>query len=200
MCIEPKPTIRLIEEIIDGLRRNDARAMKPVYEHYYIPLCRYARRYVGTAAVAEEIVSDVMYKVWQRRHAGYHAATFGKYLYAAVRNTAINCLEQQQNRRSLAERWAEQLRNELIDETPLDELIVSELQQKFDDLVKSLPEQCRKAFCLSRTDNLTYEEIAGRMQISVSTVKYHITTALLKLRDGLRDFLIWACLLINLFS
>jgi RNA polymerase sigma-70 factor (ECF subfamily) len=181
-----------------GLRRNDPRAMKPMYEQYYAALCRYAERYVGTSVIAEEIVSDVMYRVWRRRQSGYRADTFCEYLYAAVRNTAVNCLEQQQNRRNLEEEWAGKLRRELIDETPLDDLTVSELQETIDILVKSLPEQCRKAYHLSRTDNLTYEEIADRMQISVNTVKHHLKTALLKLRDGLRDFLLWIGLLLGL--
>jgi RNA polymerase sigma-70 factor (ECF subfamily) len=200
MRTKPEPAILLAEEIIGGLCRDDPRAMKSVYEHYYMPLCHYAGRYVGTAAVAEEIVSDVMYKVWQHRQSGYRADTFREYLFAAVRNTAINYLEQQRRRRDLAEEWAEQLRDELIGETPLDELLVSELQQKIDALVNALPEQCRKVYRLSRAGNLTYGEIAGRMQISVSTVKYHITTALLRLRNGLRDFLIWTCLLILVVS
>jgi RNA polymerase sigma-70 factor (ECF subfamily) len=63
----------------------------------------------------------------------------------------------------------------------------------------SMPEQCRKAYQLSRTEGLTYEEIAGQMQISVNTVKYHIKTAIHKLRDGLSDFLMWICLLANHF-
>jgi RNA polymerase sigma-70 factor (ECF subfamily) len=177
------------EEVISGLHQGDPRAMKRLFEHYYVALCSFAKRYVGTDVIAEEIVSDVMYKVWQNRQTGYRAETFREYLYAAVRNTAINYLDQQQNRREMAEKWAEQLRRELISETPLDMLIASELQAKFDELMESLPEQCRQAYRLSRTGHLTYDEIAGRMQISVNTVKYHIKTALLKLRDGLSDFL-----------
>jgi RNA polymerase sigma-70 factor (ECF subfamily) len=195
--METKPTVLSVEKIITGLRRDDTRAMKALYELFYAPLCRYAGRFAGEAATAEEIVSDVMFKVWQNRQSAYRADTFREYLFTAVRNTAINYLEQQLRRRELAERWAERLRYDLIDETPLDELIVSELQQKIDRLVNSLPEQCRKAFCLSRSDNLTYEEIAARMHISVSTVKYHIKTALLKLRNGLGEFLIWISLLIT---
>jgi RNA polymerase sigma-70 factor (ECF subfamily) len=188
------------EDIISGLNQDDPRAMERVIEYYYASLCSFAKRYVGTVTLAEEVVSDVMFKVWQNRQTGYRPDTFREYLFMAVRNTAINYLEQQQNQRELAEEWAEKLRYELIEETPLDALIVSELQSKLDELMEALPEQCRKAFQLSRTEGLTYNEIADQMQISVNTVKHHIKVALLKLRDGLRDFLIWICLSIYSFS
>ncbi len=125
-------------------------------------------------AIAEEIVGDVMYKIWQNRHADYRADTFREYLFTATRNTALNYLKQQQNLRKLSDNWVEQLRQKLIEETPLDTLIVSELQSKFDGLKDTLPEQCRKAFLMSRNEDMTYEEIATRMEVSVNTVKYHI--------------------------
>ena len=165
--------------------------MKLMFELYYAPLCHYAKRYIAATAIAEEIVSDVMYKIWQNRDVAYRVDTFREYLYASTRNTAINHLKRQQNIRKLTDNWAEQLRDELITETPLDQMIISELQLKFDSLIKTLPAQCRKAYRMSRVDDLTYEEIALQMGISINTVKHHIKTALRKLRIGLSDFMIW---------
>ncbi|MDH6303711.1 RNA polymerase sigma-70 factor (ECF subfamily) [Parabacteroides sp. PF5-5] len=184
------------EEIINRLHLDDHQAMKQVFRLYYAPLCNYAKRYVESITIAEEIVSDVLYKIWQNRHY-IQAKTFREYLYTATRNTAINYLTQQQNQRRLADEWAEQLRHELIDETPLNDLILSEIEVKYHDLINHLPEQCRKVFLLSRTENRTYEEIATQMNISVNTVKHHIKVALQKLRDGLSEFLIWFALFID---
>ena len=180
--------------IVEGLYSGDPSSIKRIFEFYYIPLCHYAKRYVGDAVVAEEVVSDVIYKVWQNRKTVYHAGTFREYLFMATRNTALNYLKQQQNIRKLSDHWADHLRDELIGETPLDMLITTELQSRLDELVGSLPEQCRKVFWLSRIDNFTYEEIAIQMNISVNTVKHHMKTALQKLRAGLKDFM--ACFFI----
>lgn len=179
------------KEILNKLHSNDHQAMKWLFGHYYIPLCNYAKRYVDSLVAAEEIVSDVLYKVWQNRHEIYRADTFNDYLYAATRNTSINYLKQQQNQRRLVDEWAEQLRYDLIEETPLTDLLLSELEVKYQNLITNLPEQCRKVFLLSRAENRTYEEIANQMNISVNTVKHHIKTALQKLRHGLSDFLMW---------
>jgi RNA polymerase sigma-70 factor (ECF subfamily) len=164
--------------------------MRQLFDIYYAPLCGFAGRYTGNSAIAEEIVSDVMSKLWQRRKADYRAANFREYLYAAVRNTAVNYLKQQ-HKYQKTEQWEEELRYVLIDETPLDMLIADELQTKCEEIIQTLPEQCRKAFQLSRFEELTYEEIAVKMHVSVNTVKHHIKAALSKIRHALSDFMIW---------
>ena len=180
------PTIH--QDLITALIQDHPQAMKRIFELYYTPLCSYALRYTGDIAIAEEIASDVMYQIWKNRRNGYRVDTFREYLLTALRNTALNYLKQQQNRQTLADNWAEQMRVELIDETPLDTLIVKEIQSTFENLMDELPEQCRKAFQMSRFDDKTYDEIAAQMQISVNTVKYHIKTALRKLRTGMSEF------------
>ena len=186
-----------IENIIEDLLQGSAQAMKRVFDLFYKPLCSYAVRYVSSMPVAEEIASDVMCKIWQNRNQGYRAETFREYIFAATRNTALNYLKQQQNRKKLSDSWADQLRDELIEETPLDSMITEETLSKIDNLLNSLPEQCRKAFLMSRIDDMSYEEIAAQMDVSINTVKYHIKTALQKLRAGVGDLMIWLLVLLS---
>lgn len=167
--------------------------MKWLFDLYYTSLCSYAKRYTESKVIAEEVVSDVMLKIWQNRSSDYRPDTFREYLFTATRNTALNYLQQQQNRYNLLESWAEQLRHELIEDTPLDNLLETEIRNRFEKIVASLPEQSRKVYLLSREENLSYEEIAVRMNISVNTVKYHMKIALQKLRTGLEDLLIIIC-------
>ena len=186
-----------IKDIIDSLFRDCPHAMKRIFDMYYKPLCCYAVRYAYSMPVAEEIVSDVMFKIWQNRHQGYRPETFREYLYTATRNTALNYLKQQQNQKKLSENWADQLRGELIEETPLDAMISQETLSKIYSLMDALPEQCRKAFMMSRFEEMSYEEIAAQMGISTNTVKYHIKTALQKIREGMRNFMLWLILLLG---
>ena len=173
------------KDIIIGLHKGCPKAMKQLFETYYKQLCFYSMRYVVTMSVAEEVVSDVMYKIWQNRHFDFRAETFRDYLYTATRNTAFNYLRQQQTYKALSDSWADDVRNELIEETPLDAMISEEMQSKLTELMRSLPEQCRKAFLMSRVEDMSYDEIASKMDISPNTVKYHIKIALQKLRDGI---------------
>ena len=173
--------------------------MEGLYELYYKPLCCYAVRYVASMPVAEEVVSDVMYKIWQNRHNDYRADSFREYLFTATRNTALNYLKQQQKQKQLSDAWADMFRGELIEETPLDIMITEEMQTKLNRLIDTLPEQCRKVFLMSRLRDMTYEEIADQMNISPNTVKHHIKTALQKLRAGMGDLFIWLILFLSFF-
>ena len=188
-----------LKNIIEGLLRDSPKAMRGMFDLFYKPLCSYAVRYAQSMPVAEEIVSDVMYKIWQNRHKDYRPETFREYLFTATRNTALNYLKQEKNQKQLSNSWADDLRNELIEETPLDTLIAKETQSELNNLIDSLPEQCRKVFLMSRMDNMTYDEIAAQMDISTNTVKYHIKTALQKLHVGLEKLLVWLILLWTFF-
>jgi len=188
-------TLHQIKNIIEDLRQDSPQAMKRMFDLFYRPLCFYALRYAQSMPVAEEIVSDVMYKIWLNRHNGYRPETFSDYLYAATRNTAINYKRQQKSQKQLSDEWVEEFRNDLIEETPLDTLINKETQSNLNNLINSLPEQCRKIFLMSRVDDMTYDEIADQMNISTNTVKYHIKTALQKLHSGIDSLIVWLMLM-----
>lgn len=52
-----------------------------------------------------------------------------------------------------------------------------------------MPEQCRRAFELSRFEELSYKEIADRLGIATKTVENQIGKALRILRTELSDYL-----------
>lgn len=52
-------------ELLDAVRRRDRRAFTELYQRYHPRLHGYLRRIVADAAVAEEVLDDVMFVVWQ---------------------------------------------------------------------------------------------------------------------------------------
>ena len=55
--------------------------------------------------------------------------------------------------------------------------------------IGKLPDQCREIFILSRFEQLSYPEIATRLNLSLSTVKTQMVRAMVKLRDAMKDFI-----------
>ena len=75
-----------------------------------------------------------------------------------------------------------------------DEMIVSELEQKIREAIDHLPMERRKVFIMSRYDGLTYNQIAGKLGISVKTVENQMGKALKTLREELSEYLPWLIL------
>jgi RNA polymerase sigma-70 factor (ECF subfamily) len=65
----------------------------------------------------------------------------------------------------------------------------SELQDNVNKAIDSLPPKCRAIFQLSRYEELTYKEIAIKLDISVKTVENQMGRALRILRIKLRGYL-----------
>ena len=72
---------------------------------------------------------------------------------------------------------------------PDSELLQAELQQAVDAAIAALPETQRMAVVLRRYDQLSYEEIAEVLQLSVSAVKSLLFRARGTLRESLSGYL-----------
>lgn len=72
----------------------------------------------------------------------------------------------------------------------IEQIVSSELEKKIEEIIQSMPEECKKVFLLSRYGNKSYAEIANELNISVNTVKYHIKKALSLFREELKDYLL----------
>lgn len=72
---------------------------------------------------------------------------------------------------------------------PLQEqaLEANDLMRRYRDAVSALTPRTREVFLLHRVDELTYREIASRLGITVATVEYHISRALVHLDKALRQ-------------
>jgi len=72
---------------------------------------------------------------------------------------------------------------------PISNLILQELEEKASQVLDSLPSQCRRIYDLNRFENLSYSEIAKKLDISVGTVKTQMSRAFQKLREALKEYI-----------
>ena len=64
-----------------------------------------------------------------------------------------------------------------------------ELQQLLENAIKQLPENLREVFILSRVEQLSYKEIAERLDITVKAVDNRLARTMKILRQELKDYL-----------
>lgn len=182
--------------IVDRLKRGDEAAFKFVFDNHYTTLCRFANQILHDAALAEEVVDDAIFYLWEHREDLHITHSIRAYLMQAVRNRSLNELSsaacrREQNFSSISpEENAEFLETVFVDEShPMGMLLQQELEDAVTDCIDRLPEECRRVFVMSRFDGMKQEEIARELGISVNTVKYHMKNALALLRQNLAPYL-----------
>ncbi|MDP4226604.1 MAG: RNA polymerase sigma-70 factor [Bacteroidota bacterium] len=173
-----------------------------LFRTYYKSLRTYACRYIGDIYIAEDIVQDVFFQIWERRETLGQIHSVRSYLFTAVFNRAANYLKHKKIEKNfktdytLAKEELEEYYMERIKDNS-QSLLTQELNSQIKNCIELMPEQCRKVFLLSREKGLKNSEIADLVGISQKTVEKHITKALALLRESLEKYLI---VFFNVFS
>ncbi|MXV51586.1 RNA polymerase sigma-70 factor [Pedobacter sp. HMF7647] len=172
-------------EIIEEIRRGNKKVFEAVYKMNYKKLFRIACSYTGSAQSAEEIVHDVFLNVWNKSEKLEITQSLNNYLSRAVVNRSISEIRREKRKaESLAPYESQEVEN-LASENEADhqELILQKLEQ----VLETLPPQCKKVMMMSRFQKLQQKDIAAQLNISVKTVKNHLTYGFKKLREQLAE-------------
>jgi RNA polymerase sigma-70 factor (ECF subfamily) len=162
-----------------------------LFKTHYSPLCAYANQFLKDVDAAEEVVQEVMFKLWTNRKSIIITTSIKSYLFRAVRNGCLNVIKHLNVREEYKRERGQE--GESVDDGG-DTLIISELQQKIREAIDQLPMERRKVFILSRYDGMTYQQIAEKLDISVKTVENQMGKALKTLREELAEYLPWLIL------
>jgi RNA polymerase sigma-70 factor (ECF subfamily) len=174
-------------ELAEALHQGDRDVFGQVFNTYYERLCNYANTFLNNMDEAEEMVQGTFLTLWEKRDVIEIHTSVKSYLYQAVHNQSLNRIKHEKVRQTHAGRV---LVTHAVSTGPGDEkLIADELEMKINEAVQSLPDQCRRVFQLSRFENLTYNEIAEQLEISVKTIENHMGKALRTMRQQLKEYL-----------
>jgi len=190
------------EELLQLLQSGDENSIKLIFNKYYEGLCLYAESLTRNHQLAEEIVEDIFIHLWINAKSLSITKSIKNYLYRSVHNNCLKRIDKLRTERKTLENIPYYLLdNELLQpfsvDQPLSTLIARELEEKANNVLESLPEQCREIYKLNRFENQTYSEIAKKLNITVSTVKTQMSRAFQKFRDGLGEYI--SLLVIALF-
>ena len=162
--------------LLRQIREGNEDAFKSLFETYFTPLCRFIYLHLDDKNVAEELAMDIFIYLWENRETFQIQLSLKAYLFQAAKNKCLNELRKKKETVGL-----DGVEVSTIN-TSVSTLETEELYRLIQEAVFSLPDKCRNIFLLSRSENLTNQEIARRLNISVKTVEGQITTALKKIK------------------
>lgn len=175
-----------LAEILQGLQDDDQMVLKSLFQEHYLSVCRSISRFVKDKSSVEDIAQDVFIKFWEKRKSLNINSSVAAYLHRMGMNEAISFLRRKKYFEP-EEAIEQNQPNTLY--SGEQELLQSELQQNVTNAINSLPPKCRAIFQMSRFEELTYKEIAAKLDISIKTVENQMGKALKVLRVKLKGYL-----------
>lgn len=146
--------------------------------------------------MAEEIVQNVFYKLWEKRDLLEIDTSPKAYLYKAVYHDCLNYIKHTKVKSAHAMHVVRHTTGSV--ENSSGKLLQGELKGRIHTAMNELPEQCRTIFQMSRFEGLKYQEIADVMGLSVKTIENQMGKALRLLRQKLVEFL--PLIILSLFN
>ncbi|MBX3239537.1 MAG: RNA polymerase sigma-70 factor [Chitinophagaceae bacterium] len=189
-------------ELVQLLIQGNEFAFSRLFQLYHQRIGAFVKHIVGTEPVAEELVQDIFMKLWTYRHKIAGVENFSAYLFSMARNHMFSHLKKTGKELAKHHQWkinSQYQQNNLQHSSEEDSYYKSLIEYAVDQL----PAQQKRVYLLSRDEGLPHADIAGRLGISLETVKKHITLALRNIRQKVvenKDRVTLAILLIFFLS
>ncbi len=136
----------------------------------------------GDTEVAEDLVQDAFLKLWEIRST-VRIETARALLYTIASNRYANRYKRQKLHLKLQQTLVE----DRTYESPEFEMEVKEFDRKLQNVLSELSEKSRTVFLMNRMEQMTYNEIAKNLNISVKAVEKRMKKALEFIRSNIEQ-------------
>jgi RNA polymerase sigma-70 factor (family 1) len=154
---------------------------KNLFDLYFEDIRRYLYYRCGDTALSTDLAQDTFMRIWEKQMDVRPGKDTGL-LYKIAGDLFVSFTR----REKLRKEAPEQIRFEQQSLSPEEELQFRELQNKYERVLMKLPENQRVVFLMSRTEELSYKEIATRLSLSVKAIEKRMSGALARLRKELK--------------
>jgi RNA polymerase sigma-70 factor (ECF subfamily) len=174
------------EELMQLMRRGEARAFEVVYERHSRVAFSLAYRMVGARSIAEDVVQEAFLSLW-RTNSRYDRArgSVRTWILGIVHNRAIDALRRGNvhERRRASDEGIEE-RFEARERTEV-EVARNDEAREVRTAMDVLPPDQLRVIELAYFGGFTHSEIAGMLETPIGTVKGRMRLGLAKMRDAL---------------
>jgi len=178
-------------------RNGDMRAFEQLVEKYKQPIVSLMFRMLRDLSEAEDLAQIVFVRVHQSASRYEVSAKFSTWIFTIARHVCLNEIRRRSRHpsesiESILPESDEPATRQLEDHktfTPPEAFLHHELESKIQQALDQLPDKQRLAILLCRQDDLSYEEIACVLGLSLSATKSLIHRARETLKLKLKPYL-----------
>lgn len=168
-----------------AFREGDHAAFRLVFDTYYQPLYYFIKKLIVNREEAEEITLNSFQKLFERHAVIETASAIKAFLFITARNNSFDYLRSVKTLKSHQKQFAATMQDDTFLQYEYE--IKDELVELVRRAINNLPTECGKIFKMLFYENLTPNEVAEILQISVSTVYNQKSRAMQALRIALAD-------------
>ena len=179
-------------EYIEGLKRGDEKVFREFVDQHQLSLLRLCIGFLHNEEDAKDIVQDVFIEVFQSIGQFRGDALLSTWLFRIAVNKSMNQIRKNKNKRILSNidsvmPFKKKAIANITDESEISDrhLETKEQAKIIRKAIDLLPGNQRIAFILSKYQDLSYKDISGVMNISLSAVESLIHRAKLNLQKKL---------------
>ena len=165
------------------IKASDQAAFEIFFNSFQANIFNFLLFKTKDSSIAEDLLQETFLKVWKNRSTLDEARSLKNYLYTIADNLALNHFRHAK----VVAAYQAQVQSKMFTSIDNPQFILEEKewQAALMAAIEALPEKSRIVFLMSRMEDLTYEEIADRLSLSIKTVESHMTKALKLLRIAL---------------
>jgi RNA polymerase sigma-70 factor, ECF subfamily len=184
-------------ELMREIREDNMFAFDALYRRYSKKLYKFAKSVLKSVEESENILQDVFLNLWENRHNVEKDSSVKYYIFTIAYNSAISIIR----KKTRETRFIDYLKSlqELNQDPPNLEVEYNELTKKVNKIIDHLPQRQKEVYILHKLENLKYQEIAERLNISVNTIETHMSRALKTIQEKLGKSSLLAILFCSLF-
>ena len=167
---------------------NKVESLEQLFKQFQPMLVGFAYKFVKSSEDARGIVQEVFISIWKNKDKLAFNQGLKSYLFTATKNKCLNFLEKKRlhivsiDVNPSDDQPIIQIEDGNIDAA--DNMELFELQQVIMTEVAKLPPKCQQIFKMSRMEQLSYKEIAAKLDVSTKTVENQIGIALKRIRKA----------------
>ena len=167
-----------IFNLVHRAKKGDELAFKELMNRYNKAVYFLILRMVKNEADAEDLAMEVFAKVFFNLDMYTETHSFSTWLFKIASNHAIDFLRRKKNKQrplnldqplNAETNWFFELASE--EPNPEREFIIKQHQEELNKLIDILPEDIRIVLKLRVFDELSYKEIAAKLDLAIGTVK-----------------------------
>ncbi len=170
-------------ELVECWQRGDPDAFEAIVRRWEAPIGRFLSRMVGSPEDAQDLTQEVFLRVHQARESYHENGAFQVWLYRIALNAARDAARRRQKRPNPIENCEQ----ELPQASPEAESQSNELADAIEHIIANLSDALREVLILRHYEEMSFAQMSRLLKIPASTLKSRFSTALMRVRDRLRE-------------